>query len=83
MKPATIKQVKHAIENEHTKQVVNWVGEVLKKTDILMSPMFFHTSHNYLDRQIIIQVLEATLKDIYPNLTIERTGNDGVTIKKN
>lgn len=80
---ANAKDMKHLTNNKHTRTVVEYVGNCLEISNTYMAPQFFHQSHNYVDRQLLVIVLGETLRDIYPNLTIERIGNDSVVIKKN
>lgn len=68
-------QVKKLIKNPYTKKLVDFVEMNSKITKTLLSPQFFHKSHNEMERVFICRVLEETM-----GCRVERVGKEGVKI---
>ncbi len=73
---ATPKEINHMLKNKMTEVLVNWVGSQKQITKVLISPQFFHPTHNKKDRELIVYHLEGLLK-----CKIHRTGEDMVKIE--
>ena len=69
-------EAQRVLRNPMTKQLVEWVDSQKSTTKMIMSPQFFHKSHSKRDREVICLML----KNFYPDMVIERTGNDAVLI---
>lgn len=69
-------EAQRVLRNPMTKQLVEWVDSQKSTTKMIMSLQFFHNSHSKRDREVICLML----KNFYPDMVIERTGNDAVLI---
>ena len=65
------------LQNNKTKQLVDWVDKTSKITKILVSPEFFHSTHTSHDRDVICEML----KNFFSLKKITRDGNDGIYIE--
>lgn len=76
---ATRNQIERVLNNPNTKIMIDWLEKTSTISKSLISPQFFHTTHNELDRKIIVEVLSSM--DLINSIT--RIDEDGVHIEFN
>lgn len=70
-------QLKKLLNNPHTRTLVEYVDSMKRTTKKMISPQFFHTSHNEKDRQMICNLIEHYYDY---KVKITRHGKDAVII---
>ena len=69
-------EAQKVLKNPMTQQLVNWIDSQKNITKVLMSPQFFHKTYSKRDKEVICLML----KNFYPGITINRVGDNSVTI---